>query len=169
MVFTNYFPIKRSFYSIYLIISLPCVLAAVYISLFPYHAFLLQYIICYCSSRQVISADKSCLCFIFPEPKARETTFISPYYLPGAVITILSYFKSIYHNSNKRFVRFHHFFFQHNIRINHGYYDVIAQRHSIGVRHIYRANVNILSVWFLKQQCLSIIISNQRNALSSFS
>jgi hypothetical protein len=33
--------------------------------------------ICYYSSRQVISADKSCLCFIFPEPKATYN-FISP-------------------------------------------------------------------------------------------
>jgi hypothetical protein len=28
----------------------------------------IAYIICYYSSRQVISVDKSCLCFIFPEP-----------------------------------------------------------------------------------------------------
>jgi hypothetical protein len=38
-----------------------------------------------------------------------QTTFISRYYLSGVVITILSYFKSIYRNSNKGFVRFHQF------------------------------------------------------------
>jgi hypothetical protein len=48
---------------------------------------------CYYSSRQVIWADKSCLCFIFPEHSAQKIwnteNFYQPiYYLPGAVIYV---------------------------------------------------------------------------------
>ena len=48
-------------------------------------------IISYIGFRQVIRAHITCLCFIFPEPKARkyttQTGYMSPYYLFKAYIT----------------------------------------------------------------------------------
>jgi hypothetical protein len=99
---------------------------------------------------------------------------LSVFHISRAFITILSYLKSIYHNSNNfRICTFSLIFSNitllRAIPINYGYYEVIAQRHSIGARHIYRVNVNNLSVWLLKQRCLSIIISNQRRHFKMFS
>ena len=81
--------------------------------------------------------------------------------LPGAVITILSYFKSIYHNSNKGFVRFHQF---------SPTLSQLLWRHSTASQyrstsHIYTEFTSIIC----RFDCLSIIISHQRCHFKTFS